>query len=470
LGQIFEQKIKVAPTISNKVYPTESVLSTSLSTQPTNIASPSPPANVANPPIGQIVKNTSSPHPTKDSEVRPGDYRVDWSVYREVTSVSTADGKYFGVDWGKGIQGYNPSFVAHPTNKDQWIVIAQMRLSDGDLKKHLSAQIACNASFVNGNLACAEPPATLPIQHTPPCKDNDKRGPHDARTFHGPNASYILYGSDSAYSCLGMWLQDVRMLLHDYSKLTSTIKLFKDPVDVQKPTAYGQIEKNYFLFWDDDDNVYVHFEIAGGRHATSWRQFAALHSDGSVGPNLAPIAANTDDTCMSKYMPSMGVRNATGAGPVEYEAVHQASNSLSITLCKRSDPACSPTQHNTYIMTIFQHKAFYSWHAEYHPYVMLFQQRAPFAIHAISQKGIWINGRGTLSQQTDAYEWRGQEREMPKAHSEMFFVTNISWKRHGQMYHGFIDDELFVGFGIEDTRSAGIDIVAGDLLRDMAYC
>ena len=58
------------------------------------------------------------------------------------------------------------------------------------------------------------------------------------------------------------------------------------------------------------------------------------------------------------------------------ESIHQATNSLSITLCKRSDPRCVPTDDNTYIMHIFHWKSYYEFHGGYEPYVVLFKRNA----------------------------------------------------------------------------------------------
>ncbi|KAI1619612.1 hypothetical protein EDD37DRAFT_596863 [Exophiala viscosa] len=439
---------------------------TAVSSAPTSTG-----ANAVSVSSEQDANHDSTPPLSDQGIIIEHPYEVDWSVYRDFSSLATTDGTYFVVDWGQGgIEAYNPSFVPHPSNHDQWIVVAQQSLSDEDLKAHRSAQLACSASFVDSSLVCLEPPIKLPIRHTLPCENNDKRGPHDARVFYGPDMPYILYGSDSAFSCLGMWLHDARTLLPDFDNLTRMDNPFGEPVDVQKPTPpYGETEKNYFVFWDLERKPYVHTDLMGGRHEEGVRQFAPLNADGSVGSDLAPAVAKADSLCMTNYMPRMGIRNDPDAGFIRYEAIHQASNSLSITLCKKSDLECMSKPNNTFIMVVFHHKTFYSWHAEYHPYIMLFQQSAPFAIHAISQKGIWMHGRTTLTNTTDAKEWRGRD-DLPVAHSEMFFVTNLSWKKHGLMYHGYLDDEVFLGFGIEDTRAGGIDVLAGDLLQDLAYC
>jgi hypothetical protein len=52
----------------------------------------------------------------------------------------------------------------------------------------------------------------------------------------------------------------------------------------------------------------------------------------------------------------------------------------------------------------------------------------------------------------------------------MLYMTSISWKTHGQKYHGFIDDTLFLAFGREDSDAGGIDVTAGDLLAELGTC
>ena len=220
---------------------------------------------------------------------------------------------------------------------------------------------------------------------------------------------------------------------------------FRLPTEIQRPKPYGIVEKNFFVFWDKDEELYGHYDIAPRR------AFAKLSNDGSVGPDLAPKTAVSDEKCMAKYFPKLDP---------ETESIHQATNSLSITLCKRSDPACKPDDSNTFIMTIFQHKKWYNWHGVYEPYVMLFQQAAPFAVHGISTKPIWISGRGK------PHEWVGANVG-GKDQTQMFYVTSISWKKHGQKYHGYIDDVMFVLFGIEDADTGGIDVTAGDLVKEI---
>ena len=225
--------------------------------------------------------------------------------------------------------------------------------------------------------------------------------------------------------------------------------MFRNPTEIQRPGGgYSIFEKNYFVFWDKNENIYAHHNIS------LKRVFAQMSKDGSVGPNLAPQAAANDDACMARYMPKL----------TSSERIHQATNSISITLCKRADPVCKPDDSNTFVLAIFQVKKGYDGHAVYEPYVMLFQQQLPFAIHGISTKPFWISGLGKPG------EWKTPEENKTLDQTQMFYITSVSWKQAGLGYHGFIDDVLFVLFGIEDNDAGGIDVIAGDLLADMGLC
>jgi len=381
--------------------------------------------------------------------------------YREIFSLSTADRKYIPIFTG-GAAIYNPNIIPHPTDHDLWIIVGQHEQSGQESR--YSEQLTCIAGLMNGAMICTAEPAVLPVDPSinGVCEGelayfNFRPGPRDARMFLGPDAPYIVYGSQSAYTCLGIWLEDVRMLLQDYEHERDVLpKLFTHATELQRPPPIKEIEKNFFLFWDSDGKAYVHHDIY------PQRVFAQLSYDGSVGPDLALESANKDNMCLSTYMPTLA--------PTE-ESIHQASNSLSITMCKREDPGCIPDATNTFIFTVFHHKSFHDWHGIYEPYVMLFQQTAPFAIHAISQRPLWIHGRTTLSKNTHAMLYENDpNKEIPANHTEMFYVTSVGWKTHGQKYHGYLDDPLFLGFGIEDSRAGIMDILAEDLFQDLGFC
>ena len=237
---------------------------------------------------------------------------------------------------------------------------------------------------------------------------------------------------------------------------------FRKATEIQRPGKYGRVEKNFFVFWDKKGAMYAHYDVAPKR------VFAKLDFDGSVGRDLAPKAAINDDRCLAKYLPKVVKPLSTQ----DAESIHQATNSLKITLCKRSDSSCRESDANTFIFTIYHHKGFYSFHSIYEAYVMAFRQTAPFEIYGMSKKPIWINGRNKMrpdpQQEGDMVIAEGEPKSWIE--TEMLYITSLSWKTQGQKYHGYIDDILFITFGVEDSRTAGIDIVAGDLFVDLGLC
>ncbi|KAK3057509.1 hypothetical protein LTR09_001693 [Extremus antarcticus] len=378
--------------------------------------------------------------------------------YRELFSLTTRDRRYIPL-FVEGAGTYGPNVVPHPTKFDMWIVLAQ-RLQVST-KSTMHEQIVCTAGFLNGVFICGDTFENLTMSSwvQGACEGelayyNDYIGARDARMFYGPNGPFVLYGSQSQYTCSGMWLQDARTLLEPYHLEKPLAKIFSHATEVQRPPPYKGIESDFFVFWDADGKAYAHYEI--------WpqRAFAQLDMDGSVGDDLAASAAKKDQVCAAKYMPTIEPEN---------ESLQQASNSLAITLCERLSSKCKPSDSNTFLMHIFHHTYDYDSHAVLEPFVMLFQQTAPFALYAISKRALWIHGRQALTNETKSPQYPDPE-DIPAGHTERFAVTSISWKNHVQRYHGYTDDTMMLGVSIEDSRAGVMDVKASDLVQDLAFC
>jgi len=395
-----------------------------------------PPDGMGTPPPDKELKNTPA---FTHSQIL--------AEYHEVRSVSTPDGKHFNITF-PGYITMNPNILAHPRDPGTWVVTAQHYPRERNFTSGWCAELSCDAKFEpGGNLTCVTPPmfAIVPSTTSPGfCKGdianiNLNVGPHDARVFYGPEFPYIIYGSQSHHTCFGQWVQDFRLTV-DWGLFWNPEDPFSFQTEIQRPGKYGVMEKNYFIFWGmDNKTIYAHYD------SSPKRSFAKLNMDGSAGEDLAPQAYAKDEVCWQKHltMNPLPTEKETGWK----SSVHQASNALSVTMCKRSDPDCKRLDSNTYVIQIYQHKIGNGFmHARYEPYVMMFQQVPPFAMHAISAKPIWIHGR--------------------KDKESMIYVTSINWKPHDSKYHGFLDDELFINFGIEDSRTAGIDVTAEALLVD----
>ncbi|KAK4123127.1 hypothetical protein N657DRAFT_656437 [Parathielavia appendiculata] len=362
----------------------------------------------------------------------------------EIYSLSTPDGKYFDIRFG--IEVFNPNIIPHQKFNNTWYIVGQVFIDPNDDHTDKTVHEAgCVAQFINGVLMCIDYVQHLPIEPTPGGKCtgdfayiNFNVGPHDARVFMGPQSPFIIYGSNSAFTCFGQFIQDFRKLVNwEYELMTPDD--FAVGTEIERPPPYAQLEKNYFAFWDNKGDMLVHYDLYPKRG------FGKLERNGTVGPDLAPRVKEHDEKCLKRYMPEL---------PGDLESIHQATNSMKVTMCNRADKSCEPHDGNTYIMTIAQHKTYYNWHSEYEPYVVLFQQRAPYELYAISKKPLWIHGR-------QRHEGR---------RTDMMYVTSANWKDHGVNYHGFLDDVVFLGFGYEDKHSAGIDVLAADLLHDIGRC
>ncbi|KAM0511680.1 hypothetical protein ACHAPE_009638 [Trichoderma viride] len=365
--------------------------------------------------------------------------------HQEIFSLSTSDGKYFSIDFAGKHSAMNPNIIPHPTLENTWIVVAQMVRGESEQTVYFT-ELVCNAAFQGNVLRCLQPPNALPVVPTKggKCEGDiayfsSNVGPHDARVVYGPDTPYVIYGSNSQFTCFGQFIQDFRELI-DWQGREAGSQSFLEGTEMQRPLPWNAIEKNWFPFWDPFGNMYIHYDVSPKR------TFAQINADGTVGLDLSIGTEAEDAKCIAKYYPP--ILNSL-------ESIHQASNSLKITMCKRTDAICIANESNTFIFTIWQHKTFYNFHGVYEPYLMLFQEHAPFAMHAVSKKPLWIHGR---------------QQQMDKDTSDMFYVTSIAWKRPSVTYHGYLDDELFIGFGIEDRESGAIDVTAEELMSGLGLC
>ncbi|EME43970.1 hypothetical protein DOTSEDRAFT_71693 [Dothistroma septosporum NZE10] len=371
------------------------------------------------------------------------------SDWHEIRSQSVPQGQYFAVNFydHSNDRAINPNIIPHPHINDTWIAVAQKFDRDRSYASGWSEELVCNAQFdASGNLSCiidTRGTLTVAASFSPHCRDrlttlNFNIGPHDARVLYGPDYPFIVYGSQSHYACFGQWTQDFRLIM-DWGVFrgneSNGTDRFQVPTEIQRPPPWGDMEKNFYFFWDFNKTMYVHHDTA------PQRVFAKVEADGSVGADLSEHARPSDSFCWNKH---------TDLNPLPFTdepkkaSIHQASNSLSITMCNRGE--CTPNASNTYIFSIYQHKiaAGLIMHARYEPFVMMFRREAPFQVHAISEKPLWIRGRKELN--------------------EMIYVTSIGWKQAGLRYEGYLDDTVFVNFGIEDSRTASIDVLAADLV------
>lgn len=404
---------------------------------------------------GQPSLEPEQPTSSEQEQSKSSDQGQSNSLHQrlEIFSQSSSDRKYFNLKFGKQ-EATNANIIPSAVREDAWVIVAVKQRSQVPNSLWF-AELECEAQFVDGVLQCLEEPMILPIAstHSDKCTGDHfgfwglNVGPHDGRVFYGPEHPYMIFGSNSQYNCFGLWMQDFRMLV-DWGKPVWPDEYFRLPTDLQRPQGmpHNPVEKNWFAFWDKDNAMYIHHDIV------PHRVFAEIQKNGSAGPDLGLEIQGHDEKCMKSYLPALPEGDSDNA-------FHQATNSLSITMCKRADPFCQRSDNNTFILNIIQHKMFRDGHAEYDPYLFLFQDAKPFKIAAINPRPLWISGREEVP-----------TPEQTTVHTTMFYVTSISWKNHSQTYHGYLDDIMFLAFGIEDERPAAIDVLASDLLEGLMTC
>jgi hypothetical protein len=263
-----------------------------------------------------------------------------------------------------------------------------------------------------------------------------------------------MYGSQSDHDdmCFGQWLQDLRLLVEWGPFIDKKIP-FAHAVSIRRPPPHRPVEKNYFIFWGPDEEMYAHYDLEPRR------SFSRIDANGQHSGNLARKARATDDPCWERFAQETAFSNGT----------HQATNSLSVTMCNRADPTCKPTAANTKIFTIFQKKLSYAGHAYYLPYVMIFDSTPPFAMQSLSAKPFWIHGQRAGGEPMKPEEMRTVHGMIDYAayQHEMIYITSINWKVQELDYHGYMDDVLWLAFGREDTWMAAIDVTPEMLFGDM---
>ncbi|KAL2164005.1 hypothetical protein VTH06DRAFT_3219 [Thermothelomyces fergusii] len=364
----------------------------------------------------------------------------------EVFSQSTADAEFFDLRFDHDV--FTPSLIPHPKVNDTWYMVAQLPAKRERGGIVWAREIGCLAQFYKGALMCIEKAQRLPYKATPSRKCEGEaellkrqRGPRDTRVFFGPTNPWTVYGSNSATGCYGQFIQDFRAfdVLGPEWMASVAHRDFRIGSEIQRSPPSNPVQKDYFVFWDKHDTMHVHYDMF------PTRAYAKLEPHGKTGPNLAGKTANSDSQCLRRSLPKLADKS---------ESIRQATNSLRVTLCSRSDAKCTPDDGNTFIMTLVQHQTDFVEHSEYEPYVVLFRQRPPFELYAISRLPLWISGRT-------------RNQGLP---TDVVSVTSANWRDRGLNYHGYLDDVVMLAFQYGNRHPAAIDVLAGDLLVGLRLC
>ncbi|KAK9256002.1 hypothetical protein V1507DRAFT_440178 [Lipomyces tetrasporus] len=221
-------------------------------------------------------------------------------------------------------------------------------------------------------LVCAQPAQKLKlpewVSKPGSCKSlpylSLKAGHSDPRVLFSPRGEPLMVvGNNGKSNCMGQFAIDLRVVVPGLNwkmGLHHVPIRYKTLTELPRP-EYNEVEKNWFLMWDEADIGYV-------QHETEHRSVSLLNAPQNKQVNIATPGIQK---CLSALKRPMKDRKT------QANDIHQATNSLRVTLC---DFPCIPTIHNTVIIELMHMKYKNVYELFYRRYVIIMNVTAPFDV------------------------------------------------------------------------------------------
>ncbi|KAI9697409.1 MAG: hypothetical protein M1836_004687 [Candelina mexicana] len=367
---------------------------------------------------------------------------------------------------------WNPTIISLPYwSKNQYLVVSRI-LTDGLHQENVlceanicyvgtkrmaaPGEIPCTQDDIAhvgpaGGMRCATPPMLLSVPPTPAEYCAGKTAHYaDIPGFHDPRI---------------FWSGKGEPLMMVNTHLT---ELTRNPPESRFP-----IEKNWMFFFSGAES-FLHYEISprGGR------SFAKLLGGGLTTTNLTDPLETPCLKEISSDEPDPVKKNGTW---------HQATNSLRLVLCERSDANCKPNKDNTVFFAVVHRKhldTIFRLPLRYERYFIVWSAYAPFSMLGVSQHPI-LMANETASGWSPAENWdddaeniellkQGREGKGYWAHFTYTVSIAYAWGREGDepMWKntGFLDDEVVLGVGVDDAGQGFARVRAGELVQCLRAC
>lgn len=272
--------------------------------------------------------------------------------------------------------------------------------------------------------------------------------------------------------------------LKSYPTLT---ELTRNPADTRL-----HMEKNWLLFFPASGESYLHYDLSDPHGGPRGRTFAKLIGSGFTTTNL------TDPYEISCIR---GLDANETHPAMRDESWHQATNSLRLILCDRSDANCKPERNNTVFFAVVHRKFqnFFSLPLRYERYFIVWAATPPFTMLGISQHPILLANE-TASGWPPPENWTDDPINVEKVaqtkvryHGNVtdpeknamggkdlwaYFTYTVSisyaWGRPNDGLEtknvGYLDDEVVLGIGIDDAGQGFARVKARDLLQCLRRC
>lgn len=295
-------------------------------------------------------------------------------------------------------------------------------------------------------------------------------GPEDMKLFWTRTGEPLLiftHQVDDEVLCQGQFLIDVRAALpeleealgHEASSQLPPIRfntptgLYRQPAEGQESHPRYQREKNWALaqspFSSDSELLLMVEPGQLYRYNSSdapVESVVDVHDQRSAVEEPYPSTAKRDGTWHSKSMTCMH------DVMLDDKHVHQSTPMISVTLCNRG--TCEPNEQNTVMVGMVQRRldpplSPFTW---YDRRIAVYEATAPYRMISVSKK-LTYHGESD-----GRYVWTG---------SMSYYNNHTNFPPSN---HGFLNDEVWLSFGIKDSAAGWLDIRARDLVADHYMC
>lgn len=408
------------------------------------------------------------------------------SDYRVLTSIRNNRGYYNMIDISGGkYKIFNPTILELPRDgkfKHDFLVIARVthvgKVING--KKYWQGRQI--ATFANLEFASTGRPL-LKIDngwshimlenygsHVHHCRARPKNdiyiGPEDMKLFWtaaGEPLVIFTHQIDDKFRCQGQFIIDVRAAVPKLAEILNGTSLKMPPIRFNQPVALRrealagheddpryQREKNWAPLQGPfaDDKEELLFMVEPG-------QLYRLGQEGSV--DKISLEEDQISAVEAPYPPYIKAKDTWRSKGhtclndvmLSDSHVHQATPMLSLTLCNRG--TCKPTTENTVMLGMVHHRTDKpTW---YDRRIITYSPIPPYNMLSVSKL---LSYHGEVQDKT--FAWTGSMTYF--MHHKQFPLTS----------HGFLDDEVWLSFGINDKEAGWLDVRASDLVADYYLC
>ncbi|KAK9479737.1 hypothetical protein V1514DRAFT_277816 [Lipomyces japonicus] len=383
---------------------------------------------------------------------------------------------------------YNLNMLPYPPSAPaQYIAFArQSPISDTDIVHH--EIVYCDMDWSKGSfvartkLECVTPVRVLNFDEFDSPKElcvtleglHIRQGQLDPRVFFSPKGEpLMIFGSNGHENCLMQYIIDLRAVIPDLGlKLgVSHLPIVYNETTPLPREKLQEIEKNWFLVYDEDENAYVHHDLVH-------RSITPLEPIPNVARAHPNIAQSSSTTCLTSLLSKSNDEN-------QETLLHQGTNSLRVTLCKFP---CVPTIHNTALMHVFHIKYRNFLEVYYRRYVVLMNVTAPFDIIGRTNNIVYTGTDEKTMVYSVSMAWDHEHFRDRRAWVDAIADSGSAWDDlepaeapepakilgHSALvnkyYHGWIDDVLVINLGIDDDDVGIMHVKAKNLLDCIITC